>query len=164
MAEKISVHFYTVPGTWPAWKFLKFGSLRWHSLHTDNTIQQDLIVQNCVFIGTFYRFLKKDFVQIGLGAFAFYFIVIWDSFLGNVTVYMYLCFGFKFWVLKMFFIGLCFVLYNTYFFKTLLWRPPSSSSNTILWRPLGGRPICLALNPALILYKKGSQCWIRSLQ
>ena len=33
------------------------------------------------------------------------------------------------------------VLYNIYFFKTFLWRP------------LGGRPVYLALNTALILYK-----------
>ena len=51
----------------------------------------------------------------------------------------------KFEVLKMVFIGLCFVLYNTYFLNTFLWKP---ASNIILWRPMCGGPVCPTLNSA----------------
>lgn len=40
--------------------FLKVGPLKCYFLHSDNTIQKDLIVLNCVLNGTFYRFFKKD--------------------------------------------------------------------------------------------------------
>ena len=59
-------------------------------------------------------------------------------------------------VLKMVFIGLCFVLYNTYFLNTFLWKP---TSNIILCRPMCGGPVCPTLNSAfftthpLICYK-----------
>ena len=70
-------------GTEDAGKYLQFGSLKWHFLHSDNTIQQDLIVLNRVVNGTLFlrkilfksdfvilhfilllSFFKKDFVQI----------------------------------------------------------------------------------------------------
>ena len=39
-------------------KFLKFGLLKWHFLHSDKTIWQNLTVLTCVLYTTFYDFLR----------------------------------------------------------------------------------------------------------
>ena len=90
-----------------------------------------------------WSFYKKYFVQIGI------FRANWSA--GRRPTNTILGFGFS----RCF--SSVYILYNTYFFKTFLWRPPS---NIILWRPLSCRTARPALNPALITVMKGfhSKC------